>query len=199
LRPVRARDVRLVLLGGALFAASARGAPRTVDARRSSVSVHVGKSGVFSAFGDEHDVRAPILRGTVEDGPQPSVDLTIDARGMTVLDPNLAAGKRAEVQKKMLSAEVLDVERHPEIRFRSTAVTAAGEGRWRVEGELELRGRKGPLTFDVTARDGRVKGTARLSQRAFGIEPVSAGGGTVKVKDELRIDFDVVTLANEGG
>ena len=30
-------------------------------------------------------------------------------------------------------------------------------------------------------------------QREFGITPVSVAGGTVKVKDELKIDFDVRT------
>jgi hypothetical protein len=31
-----------------------------------------------------------------------------------------------------------------------------------------------------------------LKQRDFGITPVSIGGGTIKVKDEVRIEFDVV-------
>jgi hypothetical protein len=31
-----------------------------------------------------------------------------------------------------------------------------------------------------------------LKQRDFGIEPVSVGGGTVKVKDELRVEFEIV-------
>jgi hypothetical protein len=32
-----------------------------------------------------------------------------------------------------------------------------------------------------------------LKQTDFGITPISIGGGTVKVKNELRIDFDIVT------
>ena len=184
----------VLLLAAAFTAAPARAGNRAVDPKRSTMTVHVGKTGVFSAFGDTHEVRAPIASGRVEEEP-PSVELTVDAKGMTILDPALSPEKRAEVQKRMLGPEVLDVEHHAEIRFRSTSVTSAGNGRWRVEGVLELRGKSARLAFDVTAADGRVKGTARLSQRAFGIEPISVAGGTVKVKDELTIDFDVATEA----
>ncbi len=193
MRAVSARRASAVLLGTALAAGTALGESRAIDAKRSTVTVHVGKTGVFSAFGDNHEIRAPIASGTVDDGPQPSVELTIDTKGMKVLDPGLAAGKREEVQKRMLGPEVLDVEKYGEIRFRSKVVKPAGKERWHVEGELELHGRKAPLAFDVTADGGRVAGTARVSQRAFGIEPISVAGGTVKVRDEVRIDFDIRT------
>jgi hypothetical protein len=34
---------------------------------------------------------------------------------------------------------------------------------------------------------------------AFGITPVSVAGGTVKVKDELTIEFDILTASGEKG
>jgi hypothetical protein len=176
-----------------LATSAAHGEARTIDAKRSTMTVHVGKTGLFSAFGDNHVVRAPIASGKVEEGPPASVELTVDARGMTVLDPDFAPEKRAEVQKRMLGPEVLDVEKHPEIRFRSKSVTDAGNGHFRVEGVLELRGKSGPVAFDVSAADGRVKGSAVVSQKAFGIQPIRVAGGTVNVKDELVIDFDIVT------
>ena len=37
----------------------------------------------------------------------------------------------------------------------------------------------------------RYAGSVKLKQRDFGITPVTAGGGTVKVKDELRLDFAI--------
>jgi hypothetical protein len=36
-------------------------------------------------------------------------------------------------------------------------------------------------------------GTCTLKQRDFGITPISIAGGTVKVKNELKIDFDIRT------
>jgi polyisoprenoid-binding protein YceI len=187
--------VPALLLAATLAAGPALAESRAIDAKRSTVTVHVGKTGVFSAFGDNHEIRAPIASGKVDDGTPPSVELTIDAKAMQVLDPGLAPEKRAEVQKKMLGPEVLDVERHGEIRFRSKSVKAAGNGRWRVEGDLELKGKTGPVAFDATAEGGRIRGTASVSQKAFGIEPISVAGGTVKVRDEVKIDFDVVVEA----
>jgi polyisoprenoid-binding protein YceI len=181
-----------LVLTAALAPSPALGASRPIDASRSTMTVRVGKSGLFSVFGDNHEIRAPIASGKVDDGPQPSVELTIDAKGMKVLDPKLASEKRAEVQKKMLGPDVLDVERYGEIRFRSTSLKPAGsEGRWRVEGVLELHGTSSPVAFDVTVADGRVQGSAPVSQKAFGIPPISAAGGTIKVRDEVRIEFDV--------
>jgi hypothetical protein len=36
------------------------------------------------------------------------------------------------------------------------------------------------------------KGSFPLRQSEYSIKPVSAGGGTIKVKDELRFTFDIV-------
>ena len=182
-----------LVLTAALAASPALGASRSIDASRSTITVRVGKSGLFSAFGDNHEIRASIASGKVDDGPQPSVELAIDAKGMKVVDPKLAPEKRAEVQAKMLGPDVLDVERYAEVRFRSTSVKPAGtEGHWRVEGVLELHGTSAPVAFDVTVADGRVQGSAPVSQKAFGIPPISAAGGTIKVRDEVRIEFDVL-------
>ena len=56
---------------------------------------------------------------------------------------------------------------------------------------------KGPFShyygFHVATRaNGRYRGTVTLKQRDFGIMPISIAGGTVKVKDEIKIEFDVV-------
>ena len=89
---------------------------------------------------------------------------------------------------------MLDVEKFPEIRFRSTNVQPEGEGRWRVEGLLALHGKSVPLSFEVTGDQERFRGSATVSQRAFGIQPISVAGGTVKVKDDVKVDFEIVTV-----
>ncbi len=171
---------------------------RAIDLERSSLTVHVFKSGLLSALGDNHVVRAPISSGTVEEGSPPGVEITVDTRRMTVLDPDLAPAKRGEVQERMLGPEVLDVSRFPEIRFRSTAVKPLGAGRWRVEGLLALHGRSAPVSFDVTEEKGEFRGSARFAQRTFGIEPISIAAGTVKVKDEVTVDFEIATRPGAG-
>jgi len=45
----------------------------------------------------------------------------------------------------------------------------------------------------VEGANGRYRGTAELKQKDFGITPITVGGGAVKVKNELRIEFDIVS------
>jgi hypothetical protein len=157
--------------------------------------VKVFKSGLFSAFAHDHLVRAPIALGEVRLGRDPGVELSIQSGQLVALDPKLAADKRAEVQRRMLGPEVLDSERYPEIRFRSTQVQPLAGDRWQVEGQLTLHGETRPVSLEVSGDGAHYSGRTRIKQRDFGIEPVSVAGGTVKVKDELLIEFDVY-LAN---
>ena len=39
--------------------------------------------------------------------------------------------------------------------------------------------------------NGHYRGSAKLRQTEFGITPVTIGGGAIKVKDEIRIEFDI--------
>ncbi len=156
------------------------------------MTIHVGKAGIFSGLGDTHEVAAPLEVGTLELSPRQSVQLKFDARKLRVLDPKLSAEKRAQVQETMLGPKVLDSSRFTEISFESTAVEPAGPDHWTVRGDLKLHGQANPIVVDVALKNGHYVGTAAFKQRAFGIEPVSAGGGTVKVKDELKIEFDIV-------
>jgi len=100
--------------------------------------------------------------------------------------------ERAEIQQTMLGPKVLDSGQFPEIQFRSTAVERTGDGRWTVTGDLKLHGQTRPVKLAVQAQNGHYQGSAQLKQKDFGIEPITVGGGTVKVKNELRVEFDIV-------
>ncbi|MCI0349645.1 MAG: YceI family protein [Acidobacteriales bacterium] len=86
---------------------------------------------------------------------------------------------------------MLDIEKYPEIRFRSTAIERMQDDKWKVSGELTLHGQAHPVQATVTGANGRYRGSARFKQTQFGITPVAVAGGTVKVKDELRIEFEI--------
>jgi len=183
------RQILFVLL--ALCAAlPARAQSRVIDAQSSKLTVRVFKSGIFSAFAHDHEIAAPIAAGRVNE-TAPSVELLIESRALRVLDPKLSEDKRAEVQRTMQGPEVLDVSKHPEIRFRSTSIEQAGAERWTVHGTLELHGQSHPLQFAVVRSGGLYRGAATLRQTQFGITPVKVAGGTVRVKDEIRIEFEI--------
>ena len=165
---------------------------KAIDVNQSSLKIRVFKSGAFSAFAHDHEIQAPIEQGKINSSAPASVQLRVDSRKMRVLDPDTPADKRTEIQHTMQSAKVLDVEKFPEISYQSTTVSSRGEGHWEVRGNLTLRGKKQPVTVDVSLQGGHYRGTASLKQSDFDITPIRLAGGTVKVKDELKIEFDIV-------
>jgi len=187
----------LFAVGLALCAFVAHGEQRAIATKTSEMTVRVYKSGVLSAFGHDHEIAAPIAGGSVDAGAH-RVELRVNADAMRVRDPGTSEKDRAEIQKTMLGPEVLDVERYHEIAFRSTSAEKAGEGVWRVSGTLSLHGESRPVVVEVRERDGHYVGSARLKQSEFGIKPVKVAGGTVKVKDEIRVDFDIQLEGKEG-
>jgi hypothetical protein len=79
-----------------------------IDTQKSTLTIHVGKTGAFSGLGHEHEVRAPIHSGTADTGSHPAVEMHVDARALRVIDKGESEKDRAEVQKTMLGPEVLD-------------------------------------------------------------------------------------------
>ena len=168
-----------------------RGESHAIDVDRSKLIVHVFKSGVFAAFAHNHEIEAPIAEGSVDTSAN-TVTLRIDARTLRVADPETSSDTRAEIQRTMDGPMVLDVERFPDIAFTSTAVEPSGDNRWTVRGGLSLHGKTAPVIVDVSLKDGHYRGSATVKQKDVGMRPVSIAGGSVKVKDEVKIEFDVV-------
>jgi hypothetical protein len=164
---------------------------RPVDVERSTLTVYVYKSGLFSAFADDHVINAPIVGGTLSEVAPLSVAIEVRAADLRVQDPSLSASKRTEVQTRMVGPEVLDAPQFPSIAFESTAIQPKGADSWTVAGRLTIHGQSRAVTFATTRANGRYRGTVTLKQRDFGITPISIAGGTVKVKDEIKIEFDV--------
>ena len=172
-----------------LCALGATAQQRNIDTQKSTLTVHVGKSGIFSGLGHEHEVRAPIQSGTANTGSHPSVELHLDARQLRVIDKDASEKERDEVRTTMLGREVLDSEQHQEIIFRSTAAESTGQDRWTLRGNLTLRGQTRPVTVHVTLKSGHYAGEAAVKQTDFGIKPPGKAG--VRAKDEVKIMFDV--------
>jgi polyisoprenoid-binding protein YceI len=172
-----------------LCALSGSAQQHNIDAQKSTLTIHVGKTGAFSGFGHEHEVRAPIHSGTADTGSDPAVEIHVDARQLRVTDKDASEKERAEVQRTMLGPEVLDSEQHQEIVFKSTAVESVGQDRWTLRGNLTLRGQTRPVTAQVTLKDGHYIGEAAVKQTDFGIKPPGKAG--VRAKDEVKIVFDV--------
>ena len=159
-------------------------AERPLDPEHTTFTIHVGKTGLFSFAVHEHKVRSPITDGAIDETGEGHIWLRIDARALTVLPEK----DQAEVQTTM-QTQVLESDRFPEIRFASTKVHRVAADRWKVEGNLTLHGQTHPATAEVNRAGNNYEGKSSIKQTDFGIQPVSVAGGTVKVKNELTIEF----------
>jgi polyisoprenoid-binding protein YceI len=99
---------------------------------------------------------------------------------------SLDDGDKANIDKTV-DEEVL---KGGAIAFRSSSVKVDGD-RVTVTGELELGGRRAPLTFDLwMAGDGSLTGSAVVKQSDWGMKPYSTLFGTLKVVDEVEVAIE---------
>jgi polyisoprenoid-binding protein YceI len=176
----------------------------TIDSAASRVVVHVGKTGLFSFAGHTHEIAAPVASGTVTVDPadpaRSSVRIDFDAAAFRVIGKGEPAADVPEVQRTMESERVLDVARFPRVTFASREIRVLGRDGDRVElnvaGDLTLHGttrqESARVSATIAADHVTATGTLTVKQTDFGIEPVAAGAGTVRVKDEVGLDFTLI-------
>lgn len=125
-----------------------------------------------------------------------------------VIDPASIDTNEAQRNAHLTSADFLDVERFPEIRFVSTAIEAiGGDGvRYRVTGDLTLRGSARPVSFEVEAQEPindpygnvrvAVEGSGKLNRKDWGLtwnQVLEAGA--LLVGEEVRFTVNVQAIA----
>jgi hypothetical protein len=184
--------VRIVSFAFALAlvgAASSEQHLLTIATGRSTLRVFVYKEGIFAFAADNHEVDVPIASGSYDDAGK-MVEVKVDATKMQVLDP---PSRRDKVQTNMVGPAVLDVAKFPDITFHSTQIEFDDPDHWRVTGDLTLHGQTHPVVLRVTRKDSmHFAGSATIRQTTFGISPLKIAGGTVRVKDDVYLVFDIV-------
>ena len=185
--------------------------PGTVDAMnryriepdRSRFAVHADAAGLLSAFAHSPTFAVGRFEGEVRLGTSAQsleLELSVDPESL-VLEDRVSDRDRREIEQRM-RGEVLEIARHRELGYRGHAVQAESidQGRYRlaIEGELTLHGVNAPHAIDaelIVFADGlRLGGGSVLRMSEFGIRPVTALGGTIKLKDELQFSFDLAGL-----
>jgi len=168
----------------------------------SRLQVRAFSTGMLAGFGHNPDLSARDFSGEIRvpsDGPaQGSLELRVKAQAL-VVSSDIKEKDRREIERIMHS-EVLESAAFPEILFRSTAVAAekTGEGQYRLtlDGDLLLHGvtASQQIVAYVSLSEEQVKawGDFSILQSKFEIRPVSFAGGALKLKDELKLSFDLV-------
>jgi polyisoprenoid-binding protein YceI len=179
-----------------------------IDPAASRIVVHVGKSGIFGFAGHEHQVFGAPLDGTVRAAPDDlaasSVSLRFRTADFNVVAAHEPDGDAPKVQQTM-ETRVLEIERFPMASFDSSQVTGreTGPGRYSLEitGILLLHGvsrtLRLPAEATLTADTLEIRGATTIKHRDFDMKRVSAGAGTVKVADDIRIEYSFVARRAE--
>jgi len=176
-----------------------------VDASRSRFTVQAFASGLLAGFGHNPTIAIRDFAGQADFVPDTladaSLQLSIKAASLTVVD-KVSEKDRKDIEETMLN-DVLEASLYPEILFQSTSITPTriipGRYKARIIGELTLHGmtRNGlwiMAQIRVDERELQASGDFSTKQRDFNLKPVSVAGGALKLKDELRLSFDVVAL-----
>jgi len=200
--PIRLVVLATLLAMAAIVAAQAPEA-LVIDPSQTAITLHVGRSGVLSFAGHDHEVVAPAVQGQITldrvNVGRSTVSATFDAAALKVTGSGEPAKDVPEVQRVMLSDQVLDVQRYPTITFQSRQVSVAKQSgdqmTLHITGDLTLHGVTQPLDVTVTVQlTGdvlRASGKTSVQQSHFGIKPVTAGAGTVRVKDDVEVMFSI--------
>ncbi len=170
----------------------------TLDAAHSSVEFAARHMMVSNVRGRFRDV-AVTASFDPRDPGSGAVEAVIQAASIdTGVEPR---------DQHLRSADVLDVERFPVITFRSRAVERAGGDRFRVPGDLTIRGETRPVTLESeflgVARNlqgGLSAGftaKARISRKDWGLTwNVGLETGGWLVGDDVRIEIDVELVSS---
>jgi len=180
----------------------------TISPSESNFWVFVGKSGLFSALAHDHEIGVKSFGGRVvipEAGTSAgasggSLEMEVDAPSLVVLDKKPSEEDKKKIFNSMHN-EVLESAKYQKITFKSVSVgdlkqTGNDAYSFVVNGDLTLRGVTKriavPVAATITPQQLRVTGKYTLRQTDYGIKPYSAAGGTIKVKNEVVVNFDIV-------
>ncbi len=179
-----------------------------INSKSSSFVVKAFSRGLLSAFGHDPKIAIREFQGNASFTPNGGaldaarVDIRIQASSLEVAD-DVSDKDRQEINHRM-HTEVLETDRFPEIVYECSRVNASGGGDryWAaLNGELTLHGVTNVMS--VSARvviEGdslRASGEFVVRQSEYGIAQVSAAGGAIRVKDELKCTFDIVARKQE--
>ncbi len=174
-----------------------------IEASSSRCSVRAFAGGPLAAVGHNPTFLAREFEGEVEfDSAEPaaaSLRLVIKAASLSLSD-NMSDKDRREIEHTTQN-DVLESGRFPEIIYDcpSSRLSAVGPMQLTLNGDLTLHGVTRPqqvlARVYLTGTTMRAQGEATVRQADFGIRPMAVAGGMLKVKDELKLTFDIVARA----
>lgn len=170
---------------------------RISSGKGNRLSLEVETTGLLS--GKKHLFVFPDYTGTLafnEQAPLSSqVEMHIQTKTIECLDEWVSAKDKVKVLKEARE-KMLAVDQFPELIFRSTSLELAAPNRFRISGNLVIRGIAKPTQVDVTleqkaAEELHFVGNAIVKLTDYHLKPPTALLGAIGTKDAMRVSFDL--------
>ncbi|MGN6189922.1 MAG: YceI family protein [Conexibacter sp.] len=170
----------------------------TADPVHSSFAFAVHYMGVSTFRGTLSDVAATLTAGP--DGA--TLEGAAQVESISIRTPQ-------QFRDHVLSEELFDVERHPQVTFRSTRVELADDGRAVVDGELTIKGTTLPVHAEGAwtpeaelfgTRKGGLTLTASVDRTAYGLNwnaDLPTGGKALANDVELTVELTLLPVPGE--
>jgi len=167
----------------------------TIDPNHSAIHFWVRHMMVAKVHGELSDIVGQVSYDPAK--PETAtLDVTIDARTLTT--------RNDQRDGHLKSADFFDVEKYPEITFKSTGIRSTGGGGFDVTGDLTIHGVTKPVTFEaevtpeVTGLFGAyvvgITASGIINREDFGMswnQALEAGGVLVGKEIHFQIDGEL--------
>jgi polyisoprenoid-binding protein YceI len=180
-----------------------------IDPSGSRFTVQAFATGLLSTFGHNPRIGISDYDGEIQFVPdtyeKAFVRLTVRTSAMQALDE--IKDKDRRILEQTMYGEVLESDRYPEAGYESKQISVQKLGTdlllVQVSGELSFHGVTQTHSFDarvtLMAAMMRISGEFSLRQSDYRIKPVSFAAGTLRLKDELKFNFELVARSQEEG
>jgi polyisoprenoid-binding protein YceI len=165
----------------------------TIDPAHSAAHFSVRHLMISNVRGEFSKLSGNVLIDPV-DPARSSVEVNMETTSVNTREP--------QRDEHLRSADFFDVANHPAIKFKSKKVVAAGGDRYKLTGDLTIRGVTKEVTFDVEGPTAAVKdpwgnvragvsASAKINRKDFGLvwNALTEAGGVV-VGDEISVTIE---------
>ena len=187
----------VLALGFFSMATGARAETWAIDPMHSNVSF-AAQHMVISTVRGQFDKFSGTISATGTDPSSVKIEATIDTASINTNQPMR--------DNDLKSPNFLDAAKFPTMTFKSKKIEAAGNGKWKVTGDLTLHGVTKEVVLDVVGPSGEIKdpygktrrgasATATISRQDFGItynKTLDSGGLVVGNDVAISIDVEAV-------
>ena len=162
-----------------------------IDAARSRLAIYTEAEGLFSALAHDLELLAANLEG---DASESSAEVRVASSAIRVtgvmkrgkLDPGVLSASERDAIERQIKEDILRGEvcaRGTLDGGRATIEVATESGRARIACDV---------TVSSEGSGKRARGRAEISLAALGAPPVRGPMGAFRVKDRVRVEFDLV-------